>query len=38
MAQLSEVERRYLMGRQFLNPFAFFHAPPEISRPAPFVG
>jgi hypothetical protein len=21
-------------GRQFLNPFAFFHAPPEIIRPA----
>lgn len=38
IAQLSEVERRYLMGRQFLNPFAFFHAPPEIIRPALYVG
>jgi len=38
IAQLSEVERRYLMGRQFLNPFAFFHAPTEIIRPAQFVG
>jgi len=33
LAQLTEVERRYLMGRQFLNPFAFFNAPPEITTP-----
>ena len=34
LAQLSEVERRYLMGRQFFNPFAFFNIPPEIKSPS----
>ena len=30
-AGLSEIDRAVLMGRQFLNPFAFEHAPAEIS-------
>ena len=31
---LTHVERAYLWGRQFLNPFAFYDAPEEISRSA----
>lgn len=31
---LSPVERAYLWGRQFLNPFAFYNAPEEIRRAA----
>ena len=30
-AGLPEVGRALLMGRQFLNPFAFEHAPAEVS-------
>jgi len=32
-ARLSEVDRSLLWQRQFLNPFAFLHAPPEVRLP-----
>lgn len=31
-AELTEADRRLLWHRQFLNPFAFYDAPPEIGR------
>ncbi len=31
-AELPEIDRQFLWHRQFLNPFAFYDAPPEISR------
>jgi serine/threonine-protein kinase HipA len=30
-AELAPADRQFLWGRQFLNPFAFYNAPPEIA-------